>query len=646
MLKLRLGFTLICLLFGFATAQFQESPMLAEQVEAGTLPPVAERLPATPQVVTPLSGTGEDGGTLRQGIVGTSVTWGGGLYTTQWEGLVQWQPDFQDVEPSLAERIEVSDDAREYTFYFRDGIKWSDGQPFGADDILFYINDVVLNPDLNAAGTADWLPLDQTDGFSAEKVGENGVKLTFPNPNGTLLLQIATWIGRGFAMYPKHYLSQFHKTYNPDVDKLAEEAGLESWMSLFYQKGPDTWGNPDRLMDVPEYPSLGPWTVTQPIGSGTTARFVRNPYYWKVDDKGNQLPYMDEVLFTSYQDPETRTLAMLNGDLDYVKDPGNENRAVYFDALDQGKAINVLAAAPGGGNTVSVHFNMASKDAELAKIFQNKDFRIGMSHAINRPEIIEVVFQGQGEPAQVGPWKDSPLYNEQLSTQYTEYNVDLANEYLDKVLPNKDSEGFRLREDGSRLSIIWTLYDANANGGDAKTWLQSSELMVGHFAAVGIETKLDVIADAVVTERRDNNDIDMFTYHGSEGGAGLEAMLDPRWHIPGEFWGVFSLGWFNGRDGGNELRKASGVPMPEEMQAIRDAWSAAISQPTLEAQIEAMKGVMQTSADNFWVIGISRPGNAYQPISTRLQNFPDNAYMAWLPGSNKITRPEQWFIQE
>jgi len=125
--------------------KFNESPMLAEMVKAGKLPPVDERLPENPQVVTPLVAPGKYGGTLRQGIVGTSVTWGGGLYTFQWENLVQWKPDFSDTEPSLAEKVDISPDGREYTFTLRKGIKWSDGQPFTADDILFYVNDVMFN---------------------------------------------------------------------------------------------------------------------------------------------------------------------------------------------------------------------------------------------------------------------------------------------------------------------------------------------------------------------------------------------------------------------------------------------------------------------------------------------------------------------
>lgn len=631
-----------------ATADFKQSPALDQLVQNGDLPPVAERLPANPQVVTPLVEAGAYGGTLRQGFVGGSATWGGMLYTVQWENLVQWKPDFSDIEPSIAERIEVSADGREYIFHFRDGMKWSDGAPFGADDVLFYINDVLMNEELFPSGpTVDWLPANQVEGFSAEKVGDNAVKLSFPNPYGTLLYQLATFSGRQFAQYPKHYLQQFHKDYNPQIDELVQQdSSLENWTALFFKMAPENWGNPDRFMDVVGYPSLGPWIVTQPLGSGTTATFTRNPYYWKVDDQGRQLPYIDEVIAISYQDSETRTLAMLNGDLDFIKDPGESNREVYYDAMTDGKPIRVVSTVSDGGNTISLHFNQTSKDEGLAEIFANKDFRIGMSYAINRPELIEVVFKGQGTPAQVSPVEGSPLYNERLANQYTEYDVAQANEHLDKVLPAKDANGMRLRPDGTPLQIILTCLDANYTGGDAKAWLQAAELMTTYFKAVGVDVKLDVVSDQVLTERRNANAIDAFIFHGSEGGAGMSALIDPRWHIPGEYWGVFGLGWHHYLFGAPEIKAEFGVPLSEQQVAHRQAFELATQQTSHDAQIEAMARVLEMSADAFWTIGVSRPGNGFQPISARLANYPEGRIAGWLSGNHKLVRPEQWFIKQ
>jgi peptide/nickel transport system substrate-binding protein len=347
---------------------------------------------------------------------------------------------------------------------------------------------------------------------------------------------------------------------------------------------------------------------------------------------------------TSYQDPESRTFAMLNGDLDFIKDPGEANREIYYDAVGQGKSIKIKTPVPDEGNRVSIHFNQTTKDPVKAKIFQNKDFRIAMSHSINREEVIEVVYKGQGKPAQVGPFEDSALYSEKLANQYIEYNVEEANKILDGILPDKDGEGFRT-VDGKRLSIIWTVLDSTYTGGDAVSWAKVAELCVGYFKEVGVEVKIDTIADKILGERRDKNDIEMFIFHGAEGGAGLTALLDPRWHVPGEFWGKFGLGWYLWQTKDPKFADVAVEP-PQAVKDIRAAYETATQQTTVDGQIKAMQKVLDASAENFWVIGVTRAAPGYYPISKRLENLPDTWSDGWLEGTAKITRPEQWFLSE
>lgn len=150
------------------------------------------------------------------------------MYIAGWDQLTQWTPDFSGVVPNSAESWEVSDNATTYTFHLRQGIKWSDGVEFTADDIMFYIDDILRNPELSPSGIgADWLPQLDADQFTAERVDDYTVTFTFAHPNGSFLLNPATWAGRDIAFYPKHYLMEFHRTYNPDVDALvAQEEGV------------------------------------------------------------------------------------------------------------------------------------------------------------------------------------------------------------------------------------------------------------------------------------------------------------------------------------------------------------------------------------------------------------------------------------
>lgn len=626
-----------------AQGTYKESPVLAAKVAAGELPAVEKRLPEKPAVVTPINEVGKYGGELRVGFTGNNPGWGGMWYMTGWENLVIWKPDFSGVVPNLAESWEVSDDVRSYTFHLRKGIKWSDGVDFNADDVMFYFEDILLDNDVNRGQgpVADWLPTDGRENFKAEKIDDYTFKMTFANPNGTFLYQLATWAGRHITFFPKHFLMQYHKKYNPDVEKLVTpEEGVEDWVGLFnkYACGPSD--DTQNFYRYPQRPTLFPWMVTEPLGNGTVVTLERNPYYWKVDTEGNQLPYVDTVKGYSYLDEESRVLAMLNGDLDYIKDPSGDSRTLFFDAVDQGKPLAISDLINDGGNTNSIQFNRTIADPIKAAVFADKNFRIGMSYAINRPEIIEIVFSGQGTPAQVGPLESSPLYNEQLVNQYIEYDVAKANEYLDKVLPNKDADGFRLGSDGKRFSIVFSVSNDLSYGGN---WVQIAELLIGYWAKVGVDVQLNSMANTVFVQNKQDNNLEATLYTG-EGGAGVTAILDPRYFVPGEYFGMYGNGWFAWRVKSVDSKQ---VEMPAEFQALRKEYEQnVLGAPTQEAQITAMKDVLQKAADEFWVIGIARPGMGYQVYNSRLGNQPKQWIAGWIEGVQKITYPEQWYINE
>lgn len=621
-------------------ATYSESPMLAARVEAGELPPVAERLPSNPRVIDmPWAEVGTYGGDLRDPFVGDAFWASQMVFWTFWKGLVSWNADYSDWVPNIAESVDISEDARVYTFHLREGLKWSDGVPFTSDDVLFAINDIMGNEEINGgAFPSGWLK-PGNEAPVAEKIDDTTFTITFDVPYGMFLINMAGWPGWELVTAPKHYLQQFHIDYNPDgIDELiAQTEGAEDWVSLFLAHsavGPGT--DAAVISRDTAYPTMFPWVYTEPLGTGTQFVAERNPYYYWVDETGQQLPYIDRIVGTLYQDDQTMLVDVLAGEYDTMANTTDEQRPLFFEN-EATSGLKVYPISSEGGGTVSVQFNMTHP--ELGEIFSQKDFRVGMSHAINRQEVIDIVYFGQGEPRQISPIADSPLYNEQLTTQYLEYNVDLANEHLDKVLPEKDADGWRLNPaTGEKVSVVFTVQ----SGDYGLRFADVAELLKQYYADVGIEVIVDVVDNTVWAERRNDNSMEA-TIFTAEGGYGITAITDPRYFVPIHGQGIWGNGWaITYLEPNNE----AGVDIPADMQAQIDLYKSVLQAPTSEERIERMGQVLQNAADGFWVIGISSASGSYRPLSARLRNVPESWVNGWNPGGVAIAFPEQWYFAE
>lgn len=627
---------------GVVSAQEQtygESPMLAERVAAGELPPVAERLPVNPRVIDlEWATTGTYGGDLDNPFVGDAFWSSQMVFWTFWKGLVNWNYEYSDWEPNIAERVEVNDEATVYTFYIREGIKWSDGVPFTADDVLFAVNDIMGNEELNG-GTfpSGWLRPSSAAPV-VEKIDDYTFTITFDVPYGMFLINASGWAGWELTAAPKHYLQQFHIDYNPDgIDELiAQTEGAEDWVSLFQMHsavGPGT--DPAVISRDVNYPTLFPWIFTQPMGTGTTFVAERNPYFYWVDAEGNQLPYIDRIVGTAYQNEETMLVDVLAGQFDTMANTTDEQRPLFFQNMER-SGLAVYPVLSEGGVTTTVHFNMTHP--EMGELFSQKDFRIGMSYAIDREEIIDIVYFGQGEPRQVSPNNDSPLYNEQLSTQYLEYNVDLANEHLDKVLPDRDADGWRLNPaTGEPVNILMTVQ----TGDYGLRFTDVAELLKAQFAEVGVQVIVEVIDNELFTTRLEDNAIEASIFTG-EGGYGITAITDPRYFVPVHGQAIWAAGWAIWYQ---DNQDENAVEPPQEVKDHIALYEKVLQAPTTEERYELMGQVLQTAADNFWVMGISSANSSYRPLSADLANVPESWVNGWNPGGIAIAFPEQWYFK-
>lgn len=587
--------------------EYGQSPMLDARVESGELPPVEDRLPANPYVETMVDGVGQYGGTLR-----TTILANGDHYnltrTIANELLVRWTPDWTEVVPSLAEEVTASDDATTFTFKLREGLKWSDGQPFTVDDIMFWYEDIFMNealtPDKNPIFVVGGEPVVVT------KVDEQTVEFKFASSYGLFLQQLAYGQGHLPVIYPKHYLSQFHEKYNAEgIPALLQgNATASDWVSLFNSKVSVTF-QPAYWQNL-ELPTLNPYVLTVPYADSDRVEAVRNPYYWKVDTEGNQLPYIDNMTWAKLDDPQLMLLRMTAGELDFAFRHINNStfKSVLFDGQETGN-YHFVDVKDLPANDATLLLNLNIEDPIKNEIFNNKDFRIALSHAINRQDIIDLVYVGQGAPSQVAPQPEHELYNEEMSTQFTEYNPELANQMLDEIMPEKDGQGFRLGPDGNRFTINFMVADVfGLSYPDIMSMVQQ------YAADVGIDIQIRTTDRARLNTMWYANEQDAYIWN-CVGGLS-EAYTDVRCYIPFQKADIFFASkwseWYSDPTTGEE-----------PPQSVKDAYAAydlVKAAVTDEDRLARMKEFLAISADNLFTIGISRPMPKYMLVNNDIKN--------------------------
>jgi peptide/nickel transport system substrate-binding protein len=361
--------------------KLKEAPMLTEMVKAGKLPPVEQRVPAEPLVVPVVERTGQYGGVWRRAFLGPADY--NNYVRVVYDALARFSPDGAKIEPKIAAGWQSSADFKTWTIRLRRAARWSDGAPFTADDIVFWYKDVLLNKDLMPA-LPGWMR--NSDGTPAvvEKVDAQTVRFTYKQAATLFLTAIANQDGgdRTYAVFlPSHYLKRFHPSYakKEDIDKLVQAAGFKTWAELFAAR--------NAPFENPERPTMAAWVpVTRVSDQVFTLR--RNPYFIGVDPDGNQLPYMDEVRFTFFADIQALNLAAIAGEFDMqARHIQMTNYPVFKENEKSGK-YRVITWPTFGGADAVVAFNQSYKaDPEIGKVLATKEFRIALSHAINRDQI-------------------------------------------------------------------------------------------------------------------------------------------------------------------------------------------------------------------------------------------------------------------
>lgn len=615
-----------------APTELSEAPALAAAVEAGDLPPVAERVSAEPEVVEGVDGVGRYGGELRFGLRGSSDH-NHILRMVGPQGLVRWDPAYLEIVPNVAERFEVSEDGRAFTFFLRDGMKWSDGAPFTADDVLFNMNDLVLNLDFTPAP-----PRYMTAGepVTVEKIDDYTVKFTFTEPYGDFLAELASPLGQNPVLYAQHYCSEFHPTYNEAIDETIAANNASDWQNLFLQQCgdieiPSRWGNPER-------PTLDPWVVAEPYtGGATRVIMARNPYFWQVDAEGNQLPYIDQLNAPIAQDVESLILAAIGGRIDFglrhLDAPAN--RPVLAENREAGGYEFFEASSVGGTNMV-INLNLTHKDPQMRDLFSQRDFRIALSLGMDRQEIIDTALLGVGEPWQQGPFEDHPNYHEQIATQFIEHDVERANELLDGIgLSERDADGIRLMEDGRPVS-----FQIDAIPTVQPEFIDMLQIISQQWQDIGIDMDVNSLERTFFYERTSNsNDHDAAVWGGQANWVPGEI---PQQIVPVHHdsrWGIAWSQWYNSGGG-------AGEEPPDSVKERMRLYDLAKSTPDAEERRNLIRQIADIAADEFEVFSVTKALPTYGIVKTGLMNVPESMPNSWYYPTPAPVMPQTWYWAE
>ena len=622
----RIALAALLLAAGAAAAgELVETPMLRDEVAAGKLPPVQERVPRTPLVVV-LDGKsaepGRHGGTLHM-LIGRSrdvrllVVYG-------YARLVGYDRRLEMV-PDILESIDVQE-GRVFTMRLRKGHRWSDGQPFTAEDFRYYWEDVANNRELSPVGPPRELLVDG-EPPRVEAPDEVTVRYSWSKPNPDFLPRMAG-ASPLFIFRPAHYLKKFHKKYSAKVRETeANGTAKRKWSQVHNRL--------DNLyqFDNPDLPTLQPWMNTT---KSPADRFVavRNPYFHRVDESGRQLPYIDRVV-----------LAVVEGKLIPAKTGAGEadlqardlqfNNYTFLKRNEKRNGFRTLLWRTAAGAHFALYPNLNANDPVWRELMRDARLRRALSLAIDRSLVNHVLYFGLASEGNNSVLPESPLYREQYRTQWARYDKKAANRLLDEIGLKHGLDGIRRLRDGRALEIVVE------TAGESSEQTDVLELIRESWREVGVKLFTRPSQREVFRNRVFAGETLMSVWSGFENGIPT-ADMSPEMLAPTSQqqlqWPKFGQHF----ETAGKVGVAPDIPEVLELARLYAAWRETASREERERIWHRMLSI---HAEQQFTIGVI--SGVPQPVIARetLRNVPERGLYNWDPGAFfGMYRPDTfWF---
>jgi peptide/nickel transport system substrate-binding protein len=572
--------------------EFKQAPMLDS---VANLPTLKERLPKEPKLTNEMPEDmleyqiGTYGGELR--TVTSVVDWDADVFVMNNEPLLNTPGILgEEITGNVLKGYEVSADQKEFTFYLREGLKWSDGVPVTMADFEFTVNDLIFNKEytpifpgwLSSGGTSQGKPM------KFEKVDDWTFKIIFDEPYGGFPVRLAIQGWRGYTdlLKPAHYLKQFHPKYGDkaEIDKLLKENKFDSWIQLMSLKNVNNWDLTKQK--AIGYPCLQPWVLKEKKGNQYI--FERNPYYFKVDSAGNQLPYIDKIVSNLVQDIEMVGMKTIAGEVDFSRESAALIKMPLYKENEKNGITALLASMH--VNPTDIGLNMTYDDPTWQKVTQDLRFRKALNYALNRDEIINTIYYGFAEPSTI---IDST------------YNLEEANKLLDEMGMKKGADGIRTAPDGKKFSFVIEV------GAQAPDIVPLAEMVTAEWQKLGLNVTMKRIESSLWDQKNAANELQCT----------IIWTTPPLWYYADWGLGLWGRSWTLWKDNNG----TKGTEPPAEVKAFYDK----INRLSVVAPEEALKiydEIKNDMKENIWYF--THLENVKQPlvVNSKLRNVSDKGF--------------------